>query len=138
VPQFLPRTAVRDPGKAARKAAFSRFGTGRGISLPLKGLGKTKRNLCEPPHNAFARPGLGMGSREKESQEAHMRRTLSLIMAAAVSGFVFGTIIDTDETTANTKILIRSDVLPTTVIHGLHIALPENMTNFPKELVPLP
>jgi hypothetical protein len=68
-----------------------------------------------------------------------MRRTLSLIVAAAVSGLVFGTIIDSDETTAsNTETLIRSDVLPTTVIHGLHIALPEHMTNFPKELVPLP
>jgi len=67
-----------------------------------------------------------------------MRRIFSLIVAAAVSGLAFGTIIDTGGTSANNEVLIKSDPLPTTVIYGLHVALPEHMTNFPKELVPLP
>ena len=65
-----------------------------------------------------------------------MRKPLSLIAAAAVLGFAYGTIIGPDKTNADNE--LTKDTLSNVVsIHGLHVALPDSL-NFPKELVPLP
>ena len=65
-----------------------------------------------------------------------MRKPLSVIAAAAVLGFTYGTLIGPGET--NTDNEFMRDTLSNAVsIHGLRVALPDAL-NFPAELVPLP
>ena len=66
-----------------------------------------------------------------------MRKALPIIVAAAIVGVGFQAIGRAPETVAENKMT----GLPVQIgvsVHGLRVALPENMTNFPKELVPLP
>ncbi len=56
-----------------------------------------------------------------------MRQALSIILAATLVSVAFDSIFGLGEGTGYQ-----------TSIYGLHVALPEHMTNFPKELVPLP
>jgi hypothetical protein len=65
-----------------------------------------------------------------------MRKPLSVIAAAAVLGFGYGTIIGPGETNADNE-LTRDTLSNAVSIHGLHVALPDSL-NFPAELVPLP
>jgi hypothetical protein len=65
-------------------------------------------------------------------QEAHMRQALSIILAAALVSIAFESIVGLGETAE------REATGNQTSIYGLHVALPEYMTNFPNELVPLP
>ncbi|MGA8968844.1 MAG: hypothetical protein WB499_06425 [Pseudolabrys sp.] len=66
-----------------------------------------------------------------------MRKPLSVIAAAAVLGFAYGTIMGPGETNADNE-LMRDPVSNAVSIHGLRVALPSSLANFPKELVPLP
>ncbi|HEY6861109.1 MAG TPA: hypothetical protein VI358_15155 [Pseudolabrys sp.] len=61
-----------------------------------------------------------------------MRQALSIILAAVLFGAAFGSIVGVGETAE------REATTNQTSIYGLHVALPVYMTNFPKELVPLP
>jgi hypothetical protein len=65
-----------------------------------------------------------------------MRETLTIILAAALISVAFEAVVGPTETLADRDLAspIQNDVS----IYGLHVALPEYMTNFPKELVPLP
>ena len=65
-----------------------------------------------------------------------MRKPLSVIAAAAVLGFAYGTVMGPGETNAYNE--LTTDTLSNAVsIHGLRVALPDSL-NFPTELVPLP
>jgi hypothetical protein len=66
-----------------------------------------------------------------------MRRPFSLIATAALLGFAWGTIIDPAETIARNR-APAAPLSNAVSIHGLHVALPGSLTNFPVELVPLP
>ena len=63
------------------------------------------------------------------AQEIRMRKALTMIVAAALLGVGFQAMSGPPETIAVQKGMS---------INGLRVALPEHMTNFPKELVPLP
>jgi hypothetical protein len=68
----------------------------------------------------------------------NMRKALSIIVVAAIVGFGLQTIGGPTETIA-AKELAKTPFQKIGVsVHGLRVALPESMTNFPKELVPLP
>ena len=61
-----------------------------------------------------------------------MRQALSIILAAVLVSVAFESIVGVGETAE------REGTTNQTSIYGLHVALPAFMTNFPKELVPLP
>ena len=61
-----------------------------------------------------------------------MRQALSIILAAVLVSVAFESIVGVGETAE------REATTNQTSIDGLHVALPAYMTNFPKELVPLP
>jgi hypothetical protein len=61
-----------------------------------------------------------------------MRRALSIILAAVMVSVALESIVGIGETAE------REATTNQTSIYGLHVALPAYMTNFPKELVPLP
>jgi len=61
-----------------------------------------------------------------------MRRALSIVLAAVLVSVTFESIVGLGETAESETLGNR------TLIYGLHVALPAYMTNFPKELVPLP
>ena len=61
-----------------------------------------------------------------------MRQALSIILAAVLFSAAFGSIVGVGETAESEATTNQ------TSIYGLHVALPAYMTNFPKELVPLP
>jgi len=61
-----------------------------------------------------------------------MHKTLSIVLAAVLVSVAFNSIVGPGET-AEPEATSNQ-----TSIYGLHVALPEYMTNFPKELVPLP
>jgi hypothetical protein len=66
-----------------------------------------------------------------------MRKALPIIVAAAIVGVGFQAMGGPPVTIAESKttnLPIQNGVS----VYGLHIALPENMTSFPKELVALP
>ena len=66
-----------------------------------------------------------------------MRKALPIIVAAAIVGVGFQAIGGAPETIAENKMTGLPGQNGVSV-HGLRVALPEHMTNFPKELVPLP
>ncbi|MGA7681700.1 MAG: hypothetical protein WCA54_16135 [Pseudolabrys sp.] len=66
-----------------------------------------------------------------------MRKALSIIVVAAVVGFGLQIIGGPTETIA-AKEMASIPFQKGVSVHGLRVALPESMTNFPKELVPLP
>lgn len=61
-----------------------------------------------------------------------MRQALSIILAAVLVSVAFESVVGLSETAD------REATVNQTSIYGLHVALPAYMTNFPKELVPLP
>lgn len=61
-----------------------------------------------------------------------MRQALSIVLAAVLVSVAFESIVGVGETAE------RGGTTNQTSIYGLHVALPAFMTNFPKELVPLP
>jgi hypothetical protein len=61
-----------------------------------------------------------------------MRQALSIILAAVLVSVAFESVVGLSETAD------REAMVNQTSIYGLHVALPAYMTNFPKELVPLP
>ena len=64
-----------------------------------------------------------------------MRRALNI--ALVVAGVLVNVLASRDTTVANSQATQR----PTqngAIVHGLHVALPSHMKNFPPELVPLP
>jgi len=71
------------------------------------------------------------------AQEIRMRKALTMIMAAAILGVGFQAMSGPPETIAEGR-MIAAPVQKGMSINGLRVALPEHMTNFPKELVPLP
>ena len=66
-----------------------------------------------------------------------MRKALPIIVAAAIVGVGFQAIGGAPGTIAENK-MTSLPVQNGVSVHGLRVALPENMTNFPNELVPLP
>jgi len=66
-----------------------------------------------------------------------MRQVLSVIAAAALVGVAFGAVIGPNETIADNE-ATTGFTGNTVSIHGLYVALPAHMTDFPRELVPLP
>jgi hypothetical protein len=66
-----------------------------------------------------------------------MRKLLSILAVAALVGAVYGATMSPTETVAG-KEMAASSIQNSVLINGVHVALPEYMTNFPKELVPLP
>jgi hypothetical protein len=68
-----------------------------------------------------------------------MRQALSIIVVAALVTVVYQVITGPSETVAEAEAAATGTPIQNAVsIHGLHVALPEHMTSFPKELVPLP
>ena len=68
---------------------------------------------------------------EVSEQEAYMRRVLSIMLVLAG---IFVNVM-----TSRSGPLAATDATKNqTVIYGLHVALPNNMKDFPVELVPLP
>jgi len=65
-----------------------------------------------------------------------MRETFTIILAAALISVAFEAATGPTETIADRD--LTSPIQNGVSIYGLHVALPEYMTNFPKELVPLP
>ena len=66
-----------------------------------------------------------------------MRKALSIIVIAAVVTIAFLALLDSGETFAGRE--AASEPIQNGIsVYGLHVALPEYMTNFPRELVPLP
>jgi hypothetical protein len=66
-----------------------------------------------------------------------MRKALSIIVIAAVVTIAFQALLGTGETFAGRE--AASEPIQNGIsVYGLHVALPEYMTNFPRELVPLP
>jgi hypothetical protein len=66
-----------------------------------------------------------------------MRKALPIVVAAAIVGVSLQAIGGAPGRIAENKMTglpIQNGVS----VYGLHVALPENMTNFSKELVPLP
>jgi hypothetical protein len=61
-----------------------------------------------------------------------MCQALSIILAAVLVSVAFESVVGLSETAD------REATVNQTSIYGLHVALPAYMTNFPKELVPLP
>ena len=66
-----------------------------------------------------------------------MRKALSISVVAALVSVAFEAIVGPGETFAERQVM-RSPIQNAVTIYGLHVALPEYMTNFPNELVPLP
>ena len=67
-----------------------------------------------------------------------MRKALTIIVVAAVVGFGLQTIGGPTATIAAKELASIPIQKIGVSVHGLRVALPESMTNFPKELVPLP
>jgi hypothetical protein len=66
-----------------------------------------------------------------------MRKALTIIVIAAVVTIALDALLAPGETFAGREAAtgpIRNGIS----VYGLHVALPEYMTNFPRELVPLP
>jgi len=61
-----------------------------------------------------------------------MRQALSTILAAVLVSVAFESVVGLGETAE------REASTNQTSIYGIHVALPGYMTNFPRELVPLP
>jgi hypothetical protein len=68
----------------------------------------------------------------------NMRKALSIIVVAAIVGFGLQTIGGPTATIAAKELASIPIQKIGVSVHGLRVALPESMTNFPKELVPLP
>jgi hypothetical protein len=105
---------------------------------PEKKAGKTNNSLCERAHNGSARSGLIIRSKMHFAQETDMRKALSIIAAAAIVGVAYQTLVvgSTESTTEKEMAGIRYQ--NGVSVDGLRIALPAYMTNFQKDLVPLP
>jgi len=67
-------------------------------------------------------------------QEAQMRKAVSFVVAAALVGIFLDALLGPDETIAQRQMATETGM----PFHGLHVALPPDMKNFPAELVPLP
>lgn len=66
-----------------------------------------------------------------------MRKVLLIIVIAAVVTIALQALLDSGATFAGRE--AASDPIQNGIsVYGLHVALPEYMTNFPHELVPLP
>jgi hypothetical protein len=63
-----------------------------------------------------------------------MRKVLSILAVAVFMSIAYEGLTGPGQTVAARDTLIQNGVS----IHGLHVALPANMKNFPAELVPLP
>jgi hypothetical protein len=61
-----------------------------------------------------------------------MRQALSTILAAVLVSVAFESVVGLGETAE------RQAPTNQASIYGIHVALPAYMTNFPRELVPLP
>jgi uncharacterized membrane protein len=66
-----------------------------------------------------------------------MRKALSIIAIAVVVSIAFAAMLGQAEIIGESEAAV-TPIQNTVSIYGLHVALPEYMTNFPKELVPLP
>ena len=66
-----------------------------------------------------------------------MRKVLTIVAIAALIAVAFDGFVGQGEITAESE-AAGAPIQNTVSIYGLHIALPEYMTNFPKDLVPLP
>ena len=66
-----------------------------------------------------------------------MRKTLSIVAVAAIVGFGLQLMGGPTETIAAKEMASTPSRIGVSV-HGLRVALPVSMTNFPRELVPLP
>lgn len=65
-----------------------------------------------------------------------MRKTLSILVIAALATVVLDAFVGPEETIAERD--ATSPIQNAVLIHGLHVALPAYMKNFPADLVPLP
>jgi hypothetical protein len=63
-----------------------------------------------------------------------MRKVLSILAVAVFMSIAYEGLNGLEQTVAARDSPIQNGVS----IHGLHVALPANMKNFPAELVPLP
>jgi hypothetical protein len=68
-------------------------------------------------------------------QEAHMRRTLNILL---VLGSIFVNVTATPNKIAAETEAQKAQFHNVISIGGLHVSLPENLKNFPVELVPQP
>lgn len=66
-----------------------------------------------------------------------MRRALSIVTAAAITAIGLLTTIAPSRTAADRDVK-TTEFQNKIAIYGLHIALPDDMKNFPFEIVPLP
>jgi len=66
-----------------------------------------------------------------------MRRALPIIVAAAIIGVAFQAMGGPPVTIVESK-MTNPPIQKGVSVYGLRVALPENMTSFPKELVALP
>jgi hypothetical protein len=67
-----------------------------------------------------------------------MRKALSIMVAAAIVGVAYQTLVVGSTESTTEKEMAGIQYQNGVSVDGLHVALPEYMTNFPKELVPLP
>ena len=64
-----------------------------------------------------------------------MRKTLNI--ALVIGAILIKVMVSPSNTIAETD-ATKTQIPNITLIHGLHVAIPENMTHFPTELLPLP
>lgn len=66
-----------------------------------------------------------------------MHRSFAIVAAAALTSVIVLAIFAPSTTVADLE-AIKSEFQNRISIYGLHIALPDDMKNFPMEIVPLP
>jgi hypothetical protein len=71
------------------------------------------------------------------AQEAHMRRALSIVAVAALISVVLLVVVAPSKTVADIE-ATKGGFHHQISIHGLHVSLPDEMKDFPIDLVPLP
>ena len=105
-----------------------------GIALPLGERQKIFESCVSRPTNTL-RDLRKYSVGEASIQEAHMRRVLNIML---VLGSIFIKVTATPNKTAAETEPEKTQLHNVIPFSGLHISLPENLTNFSVELIPLP
>jgi hypothetical protein len=71
---------------------------------------------------------------QASAQEAHMRAALNIVLVA--TGILISIMVRPYKTVAITT--FNGEGHNVAVVHGLHVAIPDDMKTFPADLVPLP